>query len=163
MTRTCADPLRRKAVSSTVALLAGVALAALQARHAHATEHEIDTRASQWVPVVLFIEPGDTIVFRGMASHETELIAGMGPDGTVPWRSELDAEGFTVTLDAPGAYVYKCHVHMNAGMVGAIVVGGGEPQNLAAIEAAAADIEVGRVFVERVIGRLKRELRRRAR
>lgn len=144
------------------AALAACAAAIVPACPLAAEEHLINTRASQWVPVVLFVEPGDTIVFRGMDSHETELIEGMGPPGGTPWRSELDDEGFSITLHEPGAYVYKCHVHMNAGMVGAIVVGDGEPANLEAIEAALADVEPGRVFVERVLGRLQRELRRRA-
>ncbi len=50
---------------------------------------------------------------------------------------------------------------MNFGMVGAIVVGDGQPQNLAAIDAALPAIEVGRVFVSRIIDRMKRTLSRR--
>ena len=160
MARPDVKPSRRSVVLAAT-FIASVAQASLFACSIHAAEHEIDTRANQWVPVVLFVAPGDSIVFRGMSSHETELIEGMGPKGAEPWRSELDAEGFTVTLDVPGAYIYKCHVHMNAGMVGAIVVGDGEPSNLAAIRAALPDVELGRVFVERVVGRLERELRRR--
>lgn len=154
-------PPRSIAARLAAASLACVALCVLLVHAAYAEEHEIDTRASQWVPVVLFVAPGDSIVFRGMSSHETELIAGMGPAGAAQWQSELDEEGFTITLTEPGAYIYKCHVHMNAGMVGAIVVGGGEPRNLGALKAALPDVELGRAFVERVIGRLERELRRR--
>ncbi len=163
MARPGVKPSGRIAASCVATLSACVAQAMLLVCPVRAEEHEIDTRANRWVPVVLFVAPGDTIVFRGMSSHETELIEGMGPEGAMPWRSELDAEGFTITLDVPGAYVYKCHVHMTAGMVGAIVVGDGAPQNLAAIRAALPEVELGRVFVERVVGRLERELRRRAR
>lgn len=153
---------RRWIVKLIVALPLCASQAALVVRFAHAEEHEVNTRASQWAPAVLFIDPGDTIVFRGMSGHETELIDGMGPAGAAPWRSELDEEGFSITLEARGAYIYKCHVHMNAGMVGAIVVGDSRPRNLAAIEAAMSEIEAGRAFVERIVGRLERELERRS-
>lgn len=158
MARECARPVRRK-VAGSAAALSACAWQAFFLAPAGAEQHEINTRGSQWAPVVLFIEPGDSIVFRGMDSHETELIEGMGPEGAVLWRSELDEEGFTVTLDVPGAYVYKCHVHMNAGMVGAVVVG--DAHNLAALKAAVSEVETGRPFVQRVLGRLERELRRR--
>ena len=145
-----------------VALHAGAILALLGPALADAEEHVVRTRASQWVPLVLFIQPGDTVIWQGMATHETELIDGMGPEGAPGWKSELDAEGYSVTLEQAGAYIYQCAVHMYAGMAGAIVVGDGEPQNLEAIEAAIPSVEEGRVFVERVIGRMKRELNRRA-
>jgi hypothetical protein len=96
-----------------------------------------------------------------MSGHETALIDGMGPDGVSVWKSELDEEGFRVTFEEAGAYIYVCDIHMYAGMVGAIVVGDGEPHNLAAIDAAVSEIDTGRVFVERMIARMKRELRRR--
>ena len=112
------------------------------------------------MPTVLFIEPGDTVVWRGMSGHEAELIEQMGPEGVSIWKSDLDEEGFSVTFEEEGSYIYTCEIHMNFGMVGAIVVGDGEPHNLAAIEAAVSEVEVGRVFVERVIGRMKRALSR---
>jgi hypothetical protein len=74
---------------------------------------------------------------------------------------ELDAEGYSVTLYVEGAYIYTCDVHMSLGMVGAIVVGDAQPRNLAAIDAAVENIDVGRIFVERIIGRMKRALARR--
>lgn len=119
------------------------------------------TRRTEWVPPVLFIQPGDTIVWQGMHTHETALIEGMGPTDATAWSSELDAEGFSVTLREEGAYIYTCEIHMTFGMVGAIVVGDAEPHNLAAIDAAVESIDVGRVFVERIIGRMKRALARR--
>jgi hypothetical protein len=45
-------------------------------------------------------------------------------------------------------------------MFGAIVVGDGEPANLAAIEASLAGIEAGRLAIERVVAKLKDELTR---
>jgi plastocyanin len=126
-----------------------------------AEEHVIRTRRTEWIPPVLFIQPGDTIIFEGMRTHETMLIEGMGPEGGETWRSELDAEGFRVTLTAPGAYIYSCDIHINGGMVGAIVVGDAMPTNLEAIDAALVNVDNGHIFVERIIGRLKRALARR--
>jgi plastocyanin len=141
--------------------LCGAAIISLGVPCAHAEEHIVRTRRAEWVPSVLFIEPGDTVVWQGMSTHETELIEGMGPEGGFAWNSEIDAEGFSVTLDVEGAYIYSCDVHMNFGMVGAIVVGDGQPANLAAIDAALPAVEIGRVFVGRIIDRMKRVLSRR--
>lgn len=159
--------LRRRcgARSESVAALRNAGLTAavliLAAQSAIAEEHIVRTRRAEWVPPVLFIQPGDTIVWRGMRTHETALIEGMGPTDATAWRSELDAEGFSVTLHEEGAYIYTCDIHMSLGMVGAIVVGDSDPHNLAAIDAAVENIDVGRIFVERIIGRMKRALARR--
>lgn len=125
---------------------------------AHAADHEIRTRANQWAPIVLFIEPGDSVIWVGMSGHETELLEGMAPEDAMLWRSELHEEGYRVTFTLPGAYIYKCHVHLSAGMIGAIVVGNGVPENLAEIESAIENVESGRAAVRRVIARMKREL-----
>jgi len=135
-----------------------MALAALSIPPADAEEHVVRTRRSEWVPSVLFVQPGDTVIWEGMRSHETELIEGMGPEGAFAWNSDIDAEGFRVTFDVEGAYVYSCQIHMNFGMVGAIVVGDGQPANLAAIDAALPGVEVGRQFVSRIVDRMKRTL-----
>jgi plastocyanin len=127
----------------------------------YAAEHEVNTRANQWAPIILFIEPGDSVVWVGMEGHETELIEGMGPEDVMLWRSELGEEGFRVTFVQPGAYIYKCDVHLHVGMIGAVVVGGGEPPNLMEIDAALADIDQGQAAVRRVVARMKRELSRR--
>ena len=138
-----------------------VALSVMGVQTASAEEHIVRTRRTEWVPPVLFVQPGDTIIWQGMRSHETSLIDGMGPTDATAWSSELDAEGFRVTLQEVGAYIYTCEVHMSLGMVGAIVVGDAQPHNLAVIDAAVENIDVGRVFVERIIGRMKRALARR--
>jgi len=148
---------RASAAPGIVACVLGIATPVL----AHAEEHTIRTRRMQWVPDVLFVQPGDTIIWSGMRGHETMLLPGMGPAGGDSWRSELDAEGFRVTLTEEGAYVYSCDIHINGGMVGAIVVGDATPANLGAIDAAVANINAGKIFVERAIGRLKRALERR--
>jgi len=153
---------RRKVSESVVALHSCALLTLLAIPPVMAEEYVVRTRSAQWVPAVLFIQPGDTVVWHRMAGHETELIEGMGPEDTTFWRSELHDEGFSVTLDLEGAYVYKCQIHLGVGMVATIVVGDSEPHNLAAIDAALATIEDGRDVVERAIMRMKRALRRRA-
>lgn len=122
----------------------------------YAVDHEVRTRGNQWAPNVLFIDPGDSVVWVGMTGHETELIEGMAPEDAMLWRSELHEEGFRVTFVVPGAYIYKCHVHLGAGMIGAIVVGPGEPANLAQIDTALANLEQGRAFIGRAVARMKR-------
>jgi len=147
----------KNAAPCMIACVLGIVTPALT----HAEEHTIRTRRMQWVPDVLFVQPGDTIIWSGMRGHETMLLPGMGPAGGDSWRSELDAEGFRVTLTEMGAYVYSCDIHINGGMVGAIVVGDSMPTNLDAIDAALVNVSNGRIFVERAIGRLKRALARR--
>jgi plastocyanin len=151
----------RYRVEMALALSACMTMLALIAAPLRAEEHIVRTRRTEWVPSVLFIQPGDTVVWHGMKGHETELIEGMGPEGGTRWDSVLDAEGFAVTFHESGAYIYSCEIHMGTGMVGAIVVGDVEPSNLAAIDAALSRVENGRIFVERIIGRMKRELSRR--
>jgi hypothetical protein len=55
---------------------------------------------------VLFVEPGDSVVWVGMTGHETELIEGMGPEDVMLWRSELGEEGFSVTFVQPIYVLY---------------------------------------------------------
>jgi len=149
--------LHRDAHGLTFAALAGL----LFATSAWSEDHVIRTRRTEWIPTVLFIQPGDTVIWEEMRGHETALVDGMGPPGAQSWDSMLDAEGFRITLIEEGAYIYTCDIHINGGMVGAIVVGDGVPSNLDAIDAALARVEVGRVFVERIIARMKREIARR--
>lgn len=90
---------------------------------------------TQWSPMVLFVQPGDSVVFKQMTGHDTETVEGMVPEDGVTWKSALGQEGFSVTLDVPGAYVYKCNPHVSTGMIGVIVVGDPPPANLAQIKA----------------------------
>ncbi len=84
--------------------------------------------------MILFAQPGDQVIFRGMIGHDAQTIDGMIPDGAAPWKSKLGQEGFAVTLDMPGAYVYKCNPHVSLGMIGVIIVGASPPVNLQQIE-----------------------------
>ena len=90
---------------------------------------------TQWAPMVLFVKPGDQIVFRQMAGHDSETIEGMIPEGAETWKSKLGQEGFAVSPSVPGIYMYKCNPHVSLGMIGAIAVGNPPYANLDAIEA----------------------------
>jgi pseudoazurin len=99
------------------------------------TQHIVKGVVTQWAPLVLFVKPGDQIVFRQMAGHDSETIEGMIPEGAATWKSKLGQEGFAVSPDVPGIYMYKCNPHVSLGMIGAIAVGDPPYANLDAIEA----------------------------
>ena len=114
---------------------------------------------TQWKPLVLFAQPGDTVRFTGMTGHDTETIDGMIPEGAETWKSKLGEEGFSVTLNQEGMYVYKCNPHMSTGMVGVIIVGDSRPPaNLAAIEESLPDVKIGRNMVNRALKKAKKAL-----
>jgi pseudoazurin len=117
-------------------------------------QHEVKGVVTQWGPLVTFAAPGDTIVFRQMTGHDTETIEGMIPAGAQGWKSSLCEEGFSVTLSVPGAYVFKCNPHVSMGMVGAVIVGGTPPANLADIEASPQN----KGMIGRAIRKLKEAL-----
>ncbi len=117
-------------------------------------QHQIQGVVTQWRPLVLFAQPGDVVVFRQMSGHDTETMAGLYPEGATPWRSKMGAEGFSVTLTEPGAYIYKCNPHASTGMIGAIVVGPRPPANLAALESS----PLNKGMTARTIRKLKQAL-----
>ena len=54
----------------------------------------------------------NTVVWRGMRTHDTARIEAFAPAEVTVWRSELDADGFSVTLNEEGAYIYTCDGRM---------------------------------------------------
>ncbi len=126
---------------------------------AQADEHVIEGVVTQWKPLVTFAKAGDTLRFKNMAGHDTETVEGMLPEGATPWKSKLGEEGFSVTLDKDGAYVYKSNPHMTTGMVGVVVVGDARPPvNRAALDANLANVKVGRNMVQRAIKKMEQAL-----
>ncbi len=91
--------------------------------------HVIKAAVTRFVPMVIFIKPGDTVTWENMAGHDTTSLPGMIPEGAEPWHSKL-GKPFSITLEKEGAYIYKCTPHASLGMMGAIIVGNGEPENL---------------------------------
>lgn len=126
--------------------------------NAGAAERVIKGVVTNWVPLVTYAMPGDTLKFVQMAGHDTETIEGMFPEGATPWKAKLGEEGFSVKLDKEGAYIYKCNPHMTTGMVGAVVVGEGAPQNLDALDEALPNVKLGKNMVARAIKKMKEDL-----
>lgn len=84
-------------------------------------------------PLVVSIQPGDTVSWTGMNVHNTMSVDALLPPDSVGWESTI-GEDFQHTFIDEGIYIYQCKPHSNLGMGGAIIVG--EPVNLQAIKAA---------------------------
>ncbi|MGR8918909.1 MAG: plastocyanin/azurin family copper-binding protein [Gammaproteobacteria bacterium] len=120
--------------------------------------HVVKGVVTQWQPLLLMAQPGDSVTFTNMTGHDTESLEGMIPEGAEHWRSQLGEEGFTITLPVAGAYVYKCNPHITTGMVGIIIVGDPAAVDLDALNEAAAGVTVGRNMVQRAIRKARKAL-----
>ena len=119
-------------------------------------EHTVKGVVTKWKPMVTFAQPGDTIRFIGMIGHNTVTIEGMIPDGAKGWESKYGEEGYTVTVNEEGAYIFKCTPHITTGMVGAIVVGDTlPPTNLAIVDKSVSKVTIGKSMVKRTIKKMK--------
>lgn len=90
----------------------------------------VQARPTSFAPEVVFIEPGDTVSWENMMSHNTNSMGdeqGLIPEGAENWVSKLNQD-YQREFQTEGVYIYKCDPHYSLGMVGAIVVG--EPVNL---------------------------------
>lgn len=94
--------------------------------------HTVKARGMAFEPMVIQIEPGDTVVWRNMSTHNTESLEGMIPEGAEPWKSPL-SENYRHTFEEEGVYIYVCTPHVSMGMGGAVVVG--NPNNLEDVKA----------------------------
>ncbi|MBI4005307.1 MAG: hypothetical protein HY356_01455 [Gammaproteobacteria bacterium] len=94
--------------------------------------HTINAEARVFNPDIIYIQPGDTISWINMTSHNTVSVDGLIPEGATPWRGQL-GENLKVTLEKEGVYAYVCEPHIGFGMVGVIVVG--KPANLEDVKA----------------------------
>ena len=84
-------------------------------------------------PLVVSIQPGDTVSWTGMNVHNTMSVDALLPPDSEGWESTI-GENFQHTFIDEGIYIYQCKPHSNLGMGGAIIVG--QPVNLQAIKAA---------------------------
>jgi len=124
-----------------------------------AAEHVVQGVVTQWKPLVTFAMPGDTIRFKNMTGHDTQVIDGMLPDGAEPWKSKLGEESFTVTLEKEGAYVFKCNPHITTGMVGVVVIGDAKrPANFDDLVGKLGTVKVGKNMVNRALKKLDKAL-----
>lgn len=131
---------------------AGAALL-VSGQFAVAENHVVKASVTNYDPLVVFVQPGDSVTWTNMGGHNVETIPGMVPEGAEGFSSKLGEEGYTVTFDVEGAYVYKCLPHVSTGMVGAVIVGD-NPSNLAAIDAALGDVKVAKNMVGRAIKKI---------
>jgi len=104
--------------------------------------HIVTAQGLKFEPLVSKIQPGDTVAWENMPTHDTQSMEGLIPEGAEMWHSKL-GENFEHTFTTEGIYVYKCTPHFGAGMGGAIIVG--KPVNLEAIQAADASGAAGRL------------------
>ena len=101
---------------------------------AFAAEHEVKMLNNGaggmmiFEPAVLKVSVGDTVNFvaTDMAHNSVSVFT---PPGSTPWRGRMNEE-ISVTLDAPGVYIYECTPHAMMAMVGVIQVTDGESISL---------------------------------
>ena len=110
-------PTRRAILRATLAL---PALAA--APRLFAADATVQAIVVKFEPLTVYIEPGETVSWVGMAGHNVETLGAMIPEGGVEMNTELGVN-VTQQFDVPGIYVYKCTPHWGVRMGGVIVVG----------------------------------------
>lgn len=113
--------------------------------------HIINAQARIFKPDIIYINPGDTVGWVNMTSHNTVSVEGLIPEGATPWQSKL-GENLKIQLDVEGVYGYVCQPHIGFGMMGLIVVG--QPKNLESVQSFAADNLKGPF--RRLIGKLNK-------
>jgi pseudoazurin len=129
----------KRTILKSAILAAGLSLLALPTL---AAEIEIkmmnkgtDGQAMVFEPAAVKAAPGDTIKFVAVdKGHDAASIPGLVPDGVVAIKGKM-SQDLTVTVDQPGAYVFKCTPHFGMGMVALVVVGDASA-NLDAVKAA---------------------------
>ncbi|MFK8083352.1 MAG: plastocyanin/azurin family copper-binding protein [Granulosicoccus sp.] len=105
-------------------------------------------------PLFVFIEPGDTVNWQGMAGHNVESIDQMVPEGQEKFNTTL-GEDVSIVFNTPGIVMYKCTPHWGTRMGGGIVVG--KPEDaLAIVEGYTAAIESDRGMLLPAKGLLKK-------
>ena len=131
------------------------ALVAAFSTNVSAEEHVVKAAVTKFNPLVVYAQPGDTIVWQNMAGHDTATMNGMLPEGAEKWQSKM-GEIFSVTLDKEGAYLYKCTPHASLGMMGAIIVGNSD--NLESIKEGVDASGEPKGMVKRVIRNVEKDM-----
>lgn len=108
-----------------------------------AETHTVTAEGMIFNPLVVHIEPGDTVAWENMPTHNVEMIEGLIPEGTEAFMSPM-GDNYRHTFEEEGVYIYICTPHIGVAMGGAVVVG--EPKNLDAIKAADESGGLGRVI-----------------
>ena len=104
--------------------------------------HVVTAEGLIFNPLVVKINPGDSVSWNNMSTHNSESIDGLIPEGAEKWNSPM-SENYQRTFTQEGIYVYKCTPHIGTGMGGVIIVG--EPVNLEQIKNADVTGGAGRL------------------
>jgi pseudoazurin len=136
-------------LASALSLCAALTLGAVSVNAGAQETHVINAQARVFAPEILHIQPGDSVQWDNMTSHNTVSVEGLIPEGAEPWRGQL-GENLGITLTMEGVYAYVCEPHIGFGMMGVIVVG--KPVNIDAAMAYAQEKLQGPY--RRIIGKL---------
>jgi pseudoazurin len=112
--------------------------------------HTINAEARRFVSDIIYIQPGDSVAWINMTSHNSVSIEGMIPEGAEAWRSDM-GDNYQLTLNIEGVYAYVCEPHLGFGMVGLIVVG--EPVNLKKVREVSLKLQGP---YRRILGKLRK-------
>lgn len=108
-----------------------------------AETHTVTAEGMSFNPLVVHIEPGDTVAWENMPTHNVEMIEGLIPEGAEAFMTPM-GDNYRHTFEKEGVYIYICTPHIGVAMGGAVVVG--EPTNLDVIKAADESGGLGRVI-----------------
>lgn len=100
------------------------------AANAEPTTHVVEAKGVKFDPLFIYIEPGDSVSFERMPSHNVETLTDMVPEGQEQIETEL-GENFVQTFEVEGIIAYKCTPHWGNRMGGFIIVG--QPEDPGAI------------------------------
>lgn len=121
-------------------IAAALGAATLMSTAAMAENHVVQAVVTSFKPMVVQVQPGDTVSWENMNGHitNTTFVEADGehqyiPEGAEGWTSQMGENFQTKPLTVEGVYLYKCDPHWGAGMGGVVIVG--EPTNLEDIKA----------------------------
>ena len=103
-------------------LLPLVALAAASVAAPASADQTVTAVGVEFDPMVVYVEPGESVTWTQMNAHNVETLADLIPEGGVEFNSEVGAD-YSQKFDEPGIFVYKCTPHWGARMGGIVVVG----------------------------------------
>ena len=111
-------------------IAAALGAASLFSATVMAENHVVSASLTSFDPMVIKIQPGDTVSWDTMSGHlvNTKFVTKDGatdyiPEGAEGFMSQMGENYQTQPLTIEGVYLYKCDPHWGAGMGGAIIVG----------------------------------------
>ena len=110
-------------INTNTTLFITMLVALLLPGYSFAEEHVVNAEARIFKPDTIYIQPGDTVVWHNMTSHNA--VAYVVPEGAEGFgeHGKLPGGSFSATLEKEGIYGYVCEPHIGFGMAGVIAVG----------------------------------------